>query len=102
MREGQADRPQLLFARAVARNCSFRFGNSFMRFSASSREIVARRGRSTLTCSEVFDFFMNPFCIQVFVCQPTFALLDPNALGELPLEKLWPQIILTVFACSLL
>ena len=62
IKEGQVDKPQLLFARAVARNGSFRLGNSFIRSIASSRETVARGGRSILICFEVFDFFMASFC----------------------------------------
>jgi hypothetical protein len=42
---GQEGKFRLLPVRAVARNCPFRFENSFMRFKASFSETVARRGR---------------------------------------------------------
>ena len=91
-KEGQADKPQLLFARAVARNCSFRFGNSFIRFSASSREITTRRGRSILISFEVFNFFMTSFCMQVFVCQSTSPKAGSYALRDAFLsEKILPK-----------
>src|SRR6266481_3974126 len=69
MREGQGDRLQLLPVRAVARNRSFRFANSFIRFKAAFSETVARRGRSTLISFAVF--FMASFCIHRRICQPS-------------------------------
>ena len=54
----------------MARNCSFRFVNSFIRCNASSREMVARRGRSTFTCFEVFTFVIRGFYNASSTSQP--------------------------------
>jgi len=71
MREGPAGSPQLLFARAVTRNRSFRLANSFIRLNTSSLEIVARGAHSALICFEVLDFFIAPFCKRHCGCQFT-------------------------------
>src|SRR5439155_6740812 len=58
VRAGQGRILRPLPVRAVARNCSFRFEKSFMRFKASFSETTARRGRSTLSFLMALSFFI--------------------------------------------
>ena len=57
VRAGQGRTLRPLPVLAVARNCSFRFEKSFIRFKASFSETTARRGRSTLTSLMSFSLF---------------------------------------------
>jgi hypothetical protein len=60
---------QLLPVRAVARNRSFRFENSFMRFKPSFSDTVTRGGRWTLISLLALSFFMKLFSYTSKICQ---------------------------------
>ncbi len=71
VRAGQGRILRPLPVRAVARNCSFRFEKSFMRFKPSLSETTARRGRSTLSSLIIPSLFIIPpsFFLGFEVCQ---------------------------------